>query len=678
MSNKHFWDDVISRLDERLTDDAASDLFLHQQSRDVEVSEYISDTYNGISGKVRKKHSIIAFAACITLVICLAVVIVVIINNNNIAVQPLDSSDEYSYLIEEVEYTHSIKVYYPSKEIGEEFIEYPEIIKNKIVIDTVETYLFAGNVEKEYYVFGNIDKADTFKKIDFNDPIGGQAGFSRDGWDISFNPAFLNFVCNEEAIKEFCDIKYKYGYIKEKMEEITDVFMVCIPGYVPLVHFRDGDKIYFIHLTQNIEYGDGTLYGIFTHEELIDHYALKERPITINRDEVVDGCAFGNLQGMCEVNITKLLAHIVDDEFIVREGSKTSYYRWNMSTGEKVLAAVVDSEAQTIEGFVDYNTDLIPSTEFWNNSRNVSTFRDGELYMNYDATQSFLDLYYIQFSSSYGMHDGICVFYDENRNSFTSDTDFLYRDSLVFKSNQYGPLYEEDGKAKLHLSARFPYADVYHGLPIELELVVKSNGVPVLIDGKESCQFTCTLVSKEDREFESDIHIDVSGLTFNEHGYSTGLVAYLTYTLDASQIISGKVETHTISQEIVVRNNPDELTEEELIATNPVVTSCEKVNDITWALTVDVGVFTEASEGKHIYMEFSDEDETSIMFTLPGRFPESKYVDGVGITLKKEDEGIIRIIIRDVKKNSTPTFSVHIGKDGYTLMRYKEKFLIKE
>ena len=173
MSNKRFWDDVLSRLDERLTDEAASDLFFRQQSRDVEVSEYISDTYNGISGKVRRRNGLLAFAACIAIVVCLAVVTVVILQNN-IGVQPLDSSDEYSYLLEEVEYTHSVKVYFPSKEIGKEIIEYPEMLDNKLVSDAIETYLFAGNFDKEYYVFGNIENADELKKISFNDPIGGK------------------------------------------------------------------------------------------------------------------------------------------------------------------------------------------------------------------------------------------------------------------------------------------------------------------------------------------------------------------------------------------------------------------------------------------------------------------------------------------------------------------------
>ncbi len=676
MNNKYFWIEVINGLDEKLTDSVACSLFAYQKRNDVEVSDYAVEG-DKTAKKDRKHSGILTLVACIAVMACLAVLTVVIVKNN-IAVQPLDSNSEYSHLTEETQYTHSVKVYFLEKELGKEFISDPEIIKNKTIANSIKTYLFAGNFDEEYYVFGDIENADNLRKIGFNDPIGGQSGISKDGWNLSYNPTFLNFVCKEESIREFCDTKYEYGTMKEKVEEITDVYVVCIPEYAPLIHFKDGDKVYFIHLDQDVVYGDTTSYGIFTHEELIDHYEIKERPITINQKEVVNGCFVGNLARVCEVNITKLLEHIVDDEFIVCEGSKTSYYRWNKSTGEKDLAAVVDSEAQTIEAYPSYNTDqIMSSTQVWNENGCVSTFRDGELFMNYKATDMFLSIYFIMLSSNGGTYRCIDVSYDETYNIFTSDTDFLQRNSFYFK-DMIGPLYEEDGKAKLHLSAGFPYADIYHGLPIEFEFSLKSNGVPVLIDGKESCLFTSTLNSKEDRVFESDVWIDTKALTFNEYGYSTGLTAYLTYTVDASEIIDGKIETHTISYGVVVRNNPDNLTEEELVTTNPVISGCKKISDNEWAFAIDVGVFADVSEKINFYMEFSDEDATPVEMTLPDIIDDGKYLCSVGHTLKKEDKGIINVVIRDVEENSTLTLDINVRRDGYVQTHYKEKFLLTD
>ena len=673
MSNKYFWNDVINGLDEKLTDSVAYDLFSYHKRNDVEVSDYIVE---GDEATKKGRSGMLALVACIAVMACLAVLTVVIVKNN-IVVQPLDSSDEYSHLTEEVQYTHSTKVYFLDKELGKEFIKDPEIIKNKTIANSIKTYLFAGNFDEEYYVFGDIENADDLKKIGFNDPIGGQSGIREDGWDLSYNPTFLNFVCKEESIREFCDTKYKYGTMKEKVKEITDVYVVCIPEYAPMIHFKDGDKVYFIHLDQNVVYGDTTSYGIFTLEELIDHYEIKERPITINQKEVVNGCFVGNLARVYEVNITKLLEHIVDDEFIVREGSKTSYYRWDRSTGEKDLAAVVDSEAQTIESYPIYNMAQTAGTQVWNENGCVSTFRDGELFMNRKAADMFLGIYFIILNDNSEMYDGINVSYNEKYNVFTSDTDFLQRDSFNFK-DMIGPLYEEDDKVKLHLSAEFPYVGIYHGLPVEFEFTLKSNGVPVLIDGKESCLFTSTLSNKEDSVFESDICIDTKALTFNEYGYSTGLTAYLTYTVDASEIIDGKIETNTISREVIVRNNPDNLTEEELVATNPVITGCKKISDNEWEFAIDVGVFADVSEESHLYMEFSDENARSVEVTLPGIFDDGQFICSVGHTLKKEDEGIINVVIRDVKENSTLTLDIGISKEGYTITHYKEKFLLTD
>ena len=677
MSNKHFWDEVMNGLDEKMTDNVASDLFLHQKKTDVDMSDCIVRADNGeVTGNSRKNNGFLALAACIVIMACLATVTVFIVKNS-IKVQPLDSSDEYSYLLEETKYTHSVNVYFLEKELGEEFIENPDILNNKMIASSVETYLFAGNFEEEFYVFGDIKKENELKKTYFDDPIGGMSGKSREGWNISFNPELLDFVCNEEALKEFCDKKYKFGAIEKKIEEITDVFMVCIPNYPALIHFKDGNERYFINLQMNVLYGDNTLYDLFTYERFVEHFKVKERPISINSDEVVEGYAAGNLVGYGEINVTKLLEHIVDDEFIVREGSKISYYRWNMETAEKFLVAVVDSEAQIIEVYPSRRSEETLYTDSWNKDDYISTFRQGELYMNYNAALTFLRRYGILFYFDIA-EDGLSVFYDEKCNPFTPDTNFMGTDDFRFKGSQYGPLYEEDGKAKLHLSARLPYATLYDGLPITFELTVEDNGKPVLINGKESYKVTKTISTMES-EIEDDVYIDVDTVAFNEYGYSNGLKVYLTYTVDASEIISGKIESHTISQEITVRNNPDDITEEELIVSNPVIKNCKKLSDGEWAITVDLSVITDIKKDVYLDLLFSDENDNSVTMVIPGRADE-KEIENISFTQKKEDSPTIDVILKNVDDASALMLDMDIVSidTRECELNYKEKFLLTE
>ena len=146
MSNKYFWNDVINGLDEKLTDSVAYDLFSYHKRNDVEVSDYIVEG-DEATKKGRKNNNILALVACIAVMACFAVLTVVIVKNN-IAVQPLDSSDEYSYLLEDVQYTHSTKVYFLEKELGKKFISDPEIIKNKMIASSIKTYLWLHKLIK--------------------------------------------------------------------------------------------------------------------------------------------------------------------------------------------------------------------------------------------------------------------------------------------------------------------------------------------------------------------------------------------------------------------------------------------------------------------------------------------------------------------------------------------------
>ncbi len=675
MSNKRFWDDVLSRLDESLTDEAASDLFFYQQSRDVEVSEYISDTYNGISGKVRRRNSILAFAACIAIVVCLAVVTVVILQNN-IGVQPLDSSDEYSYLLEEVEYTHSIKVYYPSKEIGKEIIEYPEMLDNKLVADAIETYLFAGNIEKEYYVFGNIDKADTLKKISFNDPIGGQSGFSRDGWDISFRPVLLKTLCDEDNIKANCDKKYQSGTLKEKIEEITDIFMICIPEYPPLVHFKDRGKVYFINLQNNIEPGDGTPYGIFSQEEIIEYFKMKDMPVYINNDEVLNGYAKADGLNTSEINITKLAEYLFDDEFIVREGSKTSYYMWDMKTGKKNLYIVTDSNAKTIETHYAGSKEPVTDSTHWNTDGAVAVFREGELYMNNKAADMFFSQYGIYFDQSY---DGFVIEYNVTSNSFTSDTNFIALSSVDMTFNDNDMIYTNGDELCIPFASRIPFSEIYSGLTIEYELVIKDNGKPVLINGKESYKFSTELKAfgrfAEYETFQDELHIDPASITFNEYGYSTGLMAYLTYTVDASQIISGRVETNTREAYLLIRNNPDNLTEEELIATTPIISQCKKQDTGVWALTVDFSRIRKIDKDTRFIVQFIDEKNGTAV-RMSNKVDDNEYL--TIFSFGKDEEPVADIILYNEYEEPELLLYTQIEDNSLTDFNYRENFILTD
>ncbi|MBP3921488.1 MAG: hypothetical protein J6D27_00820 [Ruminiclostridium sp.] len=678
MSNKRFWDDVLSRLDERLTDEAASDLFFRQQSRDVEVSEYISDTYNGISGKVRRRNSLLAFAACIAIVVCLSVVTVVILQNN-IGVQPLDSSDEYSYLLEEVEYTHSIKVYFPSKEIGKEIIEYPEMLDNKLVSDAIETYLFAGNFGKEYYVFGNIENADELKKISFNDPIGGKTGMMREGWDISFSPTLLKSICDEDDIRVNCDKKYQNGTLKEKIEEITDIFMICIPEYPPLVHFKDRGKVYFINLCDNNLYGDGTPYGIYSQEELVEYFKMKDIPVHINNDEVLNGCARADGLGISEINITKLLEYVVDEKFIVREGSKTSYYMWDMKTGKKNLYIVTDSEAKTIETYYAGSKEPLGDNTYWNKNDMVTVFRDGDLFMNYKATDSLLAQYGIYFGRSGDSDAGFVVEYNETSNSFTSDTNFIALQNVGMTFNDYEMIYTNGDELCAHFSSRIPFSEIYNGLKIEYELVIKDNGKPVLINGKESYKFSTELKSGEGateyEEYQDELYIDTAGITFNEYGYSTELVAYLTYTVDASRIISGRIETNTREDYLLIRNNPDNLTEEELIATTPVISKCKKQDTGVWAVTVDFSRIKKTDKDTQFIVQFIDEKNNKPV-RMSNKVDNNKYL--TIFSFGKDEEPVADIILYNEYEEPKLLLYMQAAGDDPINFYYRENFILTD
>lgn len=675
MSNKRFWDDVLSRLDERLTDEAASDLFFRQQSRDVEVSEYISDTYNGISGKVRRRKSLLAFAACIAIVVCLAVVTVVILQNN-IGVQPLDSSDEYSYLLEEVEYTHSVKVYFPSKEIGKEIIEYPEMLDNKLVADAIETYLFAGNFDKGYYVFGNIDNADGLKKINFNDPIGGKTGMIREGWLIKFAPDLLEFICGDNRMKDFCNARFDKEGIDRKIEEITDVYIVCIPGMAAFIHFEDRGQTYFLHHTQNMLFDDNIPFDIFSKEELVDYYAMKERPVTINQRETLNDIVVGNMAGAIEVNITKLLEHIVDEEFIVREGSKTSYYMWDMKTGKKNLYIVTDSEAKTVETYYESSVNPVWDNSFWNKDALETLFRDGDVFMNYKATDMLLGWYGVNFWDS---DTGFVVEYNETSNSFTSDTNFIALQNVGMTFNDYEMIYTNGDELCVHFSSRIPFSEIYNGLTIEYELVIKDNGKPVLINGKESYKFSVELESGEGateyEEYQDELYIDTAGITFNEYGYSTELVAYLTYTVDASRIISGRIETNTREDYLYIRNNPDNLAEEELIATTPVISKCKKQDTGIWELTVDFSRIRKTNEDTQFIVQFIDEKNNKPV-RMSNKVDNNKYL--TIFSFGKDEEPVADIILYNEYEEPKLLLYMQIAGDGPINFNYRENFILTD
>ncbi len=671
MSNKYFWNDVINGLDEKLTDSVAYDLFSYHKRNDVEVSDYIVEG-DGATKKGRKNNNILALVACIAVMACLAVLTVVIVKNN-IAVQPLDSADEYSYLLEDVQYTHSTKVYFLEKELGREFISDPEIIKNKTIANSVKTYLFAGNFDKEYYVFGDIEKADNLNKIRFDDPIGGKTGFFMDGWDIAFNPEFLSFVGGEEKIREFCDKKYEKGTIKEKIEEITDVFIVCIPEYPAFIHFKDRDKVYFINLQKNIVYGDGALYGIFTHKQLADKFEVMGIPVykNHNKDDAIDGVAVGDGFIACEVNVTKLVESLFDDEFIVSDGNKTLLYMLDMSTAEKRLYATIDSEAQTIEAFQFGDPTMPIDPKFWNQDDNETWFKQGELYMNTTAADKLLMYYGIMLQYSVtddGRH--INLIFDETGNSFTSDINFIAPEDFGFSVNDTNVIYTSGEKVVIPFKVRVPYAEIYHGMPIDFKLTIENNGVPV-----QSYKFTHE-IKTTDMIVEDTITIDATGLTFNEYGYSTGLSARLEYTLDATDIISGKIETDKIEYDVLVRNNPDNLTREELIATNPLITKCEKRSDGDWDITIDFSRITEINGKLYCFVSFKDgKSDNTIMMSnkMENKTFSTTFIFADG------EKPVVDVVLHDIGDEPEKILYMCITDESVPFsFYYRENFLLAD
>ncbi|MBQ8791104.1 MAG: hypothetical protein IJZ51_07325 [Ruminiclostridium sp.] len=675
MSNVRFWNEVMNKLDNRLTDEAASNLYFYQKSQDAEISEYISDSYNGITGKVRKRNGMIGFAACIAVIVCLAVVIGVILQNN-VAVQPLDSNNEYSYLLETEKYTYKTNVYFLTRELGEEYLEHTDILDNQLILNSVETCILAADFKNEYYIFGNAEREEELTKYYFDDPIGGKDGMQKNGWLINFSPDLLEFICEDNRLKDFCNSRFDREGIDRKIEEITDVYIVCIPGMAALIHFEDGGQTYFLHHTQNAFYDDNVPFDIFSREELVDYYALKERPVTINQKEILNGVVVGNMAGATEVNVTKLLEHIVDEEFIVREGSKTSYYMWDMKTGKKNLYMVTDSEAKTIETYYESSVNPVRDNTFWNKDGSETLFRDGDVFMNYKATEILLGRYdvYLDYSD-----DGYLIEYNATSNSFTSDTRFIPLQNVDITFNDHNIIYANSDELCVSFSSRIPFSEVYNGLKIEYELVIKDNGKPVLINGKESYKFSAELKSDDENTeyevYQDELYIDTAGITFNEYGYSTELMAYLTYTVDASQVISGRIETNTREDYLLIRNNPDNLTEEGLIATTPVISKCKKQDTGVWELTVDFSRIKKIDKDTKFAVQFIDEKNNKPV-RMSNKVGNDEYI--TNFSFGKDEEPVADIILYNEYEEPKLLLYMQSADNIVSNFYYRENFILTD
>ncbi len=677
MSNKYFWNEVINGLDEKLTDSVANELFSYQKRNDVEISDYIVEG-DETAKKGRKGNGIIALVACIAVMVCLAVLTVVIVKNN-IAVQPLDSNSEYSHLTEEVQYTHSVKVYFLEKELGKEFIRDPDIIKNKTIANSIKTYLFAGNFDEEYYVFGDINKADQLTKIRFDDPIGGKTGMFREGWDIFFNRELLEFVCDGKQLRNLADNEYKNGYIK-KVEEITDVFIVCVPDYPAFVHFRDGERVYYVNLDPSIYNGNGN-YPIYTKSKFINYYEMKEPLLFINGKEqkFVQDLAYCAASGKSEIDIVRLLDMIFDDEFIVTQDKVTYIYKRNMSTGKINPFAIVDAKNEQIKIKDEYVTDgeLIEIWNYYGRYENLR-FKDDKLIVDIARARELMAYFAIDIHEYDAVNNRIDISYDESSNCFSSDVKFINNDNIGVYFDEHNIISTYNGNADISLVISDPIKDIYKGLKISYELYVEDNGVPIPVNGKECYQFSGVLLAESEATDDRSVHnvnisINEKNISFNKYGYSNNLKFILKYKVEGAESVTGITESGSKEvDDFSIRNNPNNLSEEHLLATDPLFQKCEKQKNGVWNMTVDLSPLVTENKNFNGLIQFICEEEN-----YPVKLTNGNDEETISISFEFTQNDKLVIDFTLLNENEEPTLTMFLLiQDEENMATYRQKFIL--
>ena len=318
---------------------------------------------------------------------------------------------------EDVEYTHFMKVYFFSEELGREYLTDPDIINNKLIANTVETYIFAGNSDKGYYVFGDIKQEKKLNKLYFDDPVGGKIGLMKDGWNVTFNYKLLEFLCDGVKLREYLESGYINGEMPQ-IEEMDDMFIVCIPGYPAFVHFNDRGQIYYMTLEYN-GYISSKDYEVFTREDFVDSFATQNMDVIINGSDnnTISGIATVGGAGGYEIDIVALLDVIFDEEHIYHNVGKTSLYVTDEKTGEKYLYVFINTQRLFFNVKEHYTDKGLPADNWMPENENAQyDFRQGTLYLNEFAAKEFLSL----FGISMDINDTINITYDEQNNCFTS------------------------------------------------------------------------------------------------------------------------------------------------------------------------------------------------------------------------------------------------------------------
>jgi hypothetical protein len=346
----------------------------------------------------------------------------------------------------------------------------------------------------------------------------------------------------------------------------------------------------------------------------------------------------------------------------------------DMITGEKRRVCVFDSKIGEIE-IAFWENDSTPK-DFWNSGDRRSWFEQNDLYMNGPAAYAVMagfgiSVVYVNDIEGQSMF----LSYDESSNCFTKSTDYLSaKDFGLTIPRDTVTLYSKDGKVIVPFSVRVPYAEIYTGMPIEFELKIEDNGKPVPINGKESYKFT-TEIDPDTRNYIVDgISLDCEDITFNEYGYAENLTAYMTYTVDGRETASDKIETRTDKRGFLVRNNPDDLTEEELAATNPIITKCEKRSDGAWNMTIDLNPIADENENIASFVQFIDEKNNTAV-----KMSNNLKDNTIGTTFMfvKGEELKIDVVLFNENDEPYLTLYMLLGDDDISF-HYREKFLLTE
>ena len=117
-------------------------------------------------------------------------------------------------------------------------------------------------------------------------------------------------------------------------------------------------------------------------------------------------------------------------------------------------------------------------------------------------------------------------------------------------------------------------------------------------------------------------------------------------------------------------NSKNNLTEEELAATNPIITKCEKRSDGAWNMTIDLNPIADENENIASFVQFIDEKNNTVV-KMSNNLKENTI--GTTFMFVKGEELKIDVVL--FNENDEPYLTLD---DDDISFHYREKFLLTE